>query len=228
MSKRKGISLAGLSLGLLAWSAQGNFKLVQAAARGQSATAQAKVTLREALRYIGQQCDCYFTLEQAYSKEAREMGNNMEEARMPSSLLSGSPNDTFEALTKGVPNLTYQVDPINQKIVHLRDSRLTNRQYALDATLNGFEFVGRPSELVAAIAAKGIDVSPNALFFIGEPAGEYKTVLHLKGSRLTVRDALTEFFPLERRKGRVLWIATTGLGEHQTSYIKFPSAAFDY
>ncbi|MGH9764145.1 MAG: hypothetical protein ACREAC_25200 [Blastocatellia bacterium] len=177
---------------------------------------------------MARKCDCYLTLEQAWSEGTGELGNNMEEASVPPTLSLEVPRNAFEALARAVPNLTYQVDPINQKIVHLKDKRLTERGYALNDTLNSFEFVGNPSDLVRAIAAKRVPVSPNSLSSIGEPSVEYKTVLHVKGTQLTVRDALSEFFPLEKRKGRMLWIASTKLGEHQTAYIKFPNAAFEY
>jgi hypothetical protein len=87
------------------------------------------------------------------------------------------------------------------------------------------DFSGKVNRLVDAIAAKGIPVSSlGGADVVDAMVTDYKTEVQVKGTDLRVRDALTDFVPLEGR-GPILWVAETRLeGSDQTSYIRFRGA----
>jgi hypothetical protein len=82
------------------------------------------------------------------------------------------------------------------------------------------DYNGPAYELADAIGKLGISISsPRS----GPPIGalevwDHVSVVHVKGERLKVRDALSDFLPLDRQ-GNILWVATTKFGPGETSYI---------
>jgi hypothetical protein len=81
-------------------------------------------------------------------------------------------------------------------------------------------YEGKLSDLPAAISKNGVAVSSPLVTFTGETA-DYNTTVHVAGERLSVRAALSDFIPLDKRTVRILWTATTRLGG-RTTYVRFP------
>jgi hypothetical protein len=132
----------------------------------------------------------------------------------------------LDDLSQSVPNFTWHNDPSNPKVIHIVDDHLLRRQgYALDRVIDEIDFSGTVLELVDAIAAKGIPVSATG------PVGtddllsmDGVTRVQVKGKGLRVRDALSDFVPLDGR-GPILWTAETHVdGSDQTTYIRYRGA----
>jgi hypothetical protein len=120
-----------------------------------------------------------------------------------------------------ITNFSYRIDGTNARIIHIIDPRLLAEQnYALEAVIKQINYEGKVSDLPAAISKNGIAVSSPLVTFAGETA-DYNTTVHVTGERLNVRDALSDFIPLDNRTNHILWTATTKLGERMT-YLRFP------
>ena len=179
------------------------------------------VQVSQLLVDMGAKNSVTFTIEEALLK-----GGPMDHLR--SSRHRTPPEGTtvkvvLDELSQSVPHFTWYTDPNNPKIIHILDDRLLHRQgYALDRVIDDIDFSGTVMELVDTIAAKGIPVSSAG------PASTEDLLLtdgitraQVKGKGLRVRDALSDFVPLEGR-GPILWIAETRVdGSDQTSYIRF-------
>ena len=167
---------------------------------------------------LGKDYDCFFTIEGAW-KDKEPM--NAMESRWVQRLSRGNnlPQE-LEHLRKTVPNFTYEIDKANPRIVHIIDARLAQqRGYGLEGVINSIDFTGTVFDLVNAIGAQGIPVSSRGLTFTHEQP-DYRTVVHVNGKALKVRDALSNFISLEGH-GRILWIARTKVEEGEVSYIHF-------
>jgi len=65
-------------------------------------------------------------------------------------------------------------------------------------------------------------VSPHGFGLLHEDLPtDFMTQVHVKGKRLGVRSALSDFIPLEGRTNRILWVAKTNMGPQETTYIRF-------
>ena len=179
------------------------------------------VPLSELLMTVGETYDRFFTIEEAW--KTGESMNSMEAHLIQTSSERKTIEQELQKLRQTVPNFTYELDKSNPRIVHIIDARLAQTQgYGLESVIKSIDFVGSTSELVATIGKQGISVSPQRALFINEFL-DYTTVIHVKGEGLRVRDALSNFVPLDERKGRILWIARKKLGEGEVTYIYYPS-----
>lgn len=174
------------------------------------------VTLTELLATVGQTCNCFFTVEDAWDPVAWEktkVADNLMGILLPADLLGKPPREAMEGARSVFPNLSYKLDPINGRIVHIVDNRLVGRKgYVLDDRVGPFEYKGLLCQLPRALADAGVNVWPFIPGVTGE-LGDYQTVVHVKGDSMTVRTAVTDFIPLNSgRRGAVLWIAETSLG----------------
>jgi hypothetical protein len=162
-----------------------------------------------------------FTLEEAIGKDGA-LGpiRTSAHSRIP----EGSPlTGALDELSQSVPHFTWHADSSNPKIIHIVDERLLHRRaYALDMVIGELDFAGTVNHLVDTIAAKRIPVSSLGGADVRDAMmTDYKTQVQVKGKSLTVRDALTNFVPLEGREP-ILWLAETRLeGSDQTTYITF-------
>lgn len=178
-----------------------------------------KVPLRQRLVEIGQTYNCFFTLEEAW--EADESRNVMESRESHTYARKQGLILELDELRQNVPNVRYEIDKNNPRIIHVIDSRLTQSNYGLESIINNIDFNGRLHELITTIAKQKIPIALPILMDIHEGMfQDTRTTIQVKGNNLKVRDALSEFIPLAGRS-RILWIARTKLGENQISYIHF-------
>jgi len=180
-----------------------------------------QVQLRQLLADVGIKSGVTFTIEEAFLQ-----GKAMDPIRSFRHRMPPEGTDlkvALDDLSRSVPNFTWQSDPNNPKIIHITDDRLLHRRgYALDRVIDDIDFSGTVIELVNAISSKGIAVSA------GGPAStedlitmDGVTRVQVKGKGLRVRDALSDFIPLEGR-GPILWFAVTDVdASNQTTYVRF-------
>ncbi|MGH9761629.1 MAG: hypothetical protein ACREDR_19830 [Blastocatellia bacterium] len=180
------------------------------------------VVLPTLLLAIGERCGCFFTMEEAWAEG--ESLNAMEAALVPKGLVNDTPQAAIARLNNIVPNFSYNIDSIDKRIVHIRDRRLLaiGRDYALDEIVGPLDFAGHPADLVRSIAARGVPITEKAFVTFTDPL-DRDTVIHVKGARMSVRTALTDFLPFDtERKGKILWIARTKLEAGSKTSIHFP------
>jgi hypothetical protein len=148
---------------------------LSAAASGQ------KITLPILLGRLGKNCDCVFTIEEAWTDG--EASNEMEATFLREPVPLDSPNQVMKQLTKIVPNFTYEVDNIDSRIIRIKDKRLAQvKGYVLDQEMGPFEFQGPLLKLVEAIASTGVPIRPTYGGLIGEEIDRH-TKVSVKGSR---------------------------------------------
>jgi len=120
--------------------------------------------------------------------------------------------DELRRLAAIVPNLTFQANPNNPRVIHAVDQRLAGVQgYSMDQVLPDVRFTGMLTGLLAEIAARGIRIAPTRAAAPGDPlvAGfDGTTSVQTNPAPMTVRSILSDFLPLTVY-GRVLWTATT-------------------
>jgi len=178
------------------------------------------VPLDRLLHELGRKYDTYFTIEETWTdgKSTDLIRSNLVRRLSKAESLV----QELEYLKKAVANLTHSLDQANSRIIHIVDSRLlSQKDYALERVIPSIDFNGPAYLLPDAIARQGVPVSSQEFGFIGQPeVRDYVTVVHVKGEKLKVRDALSGFIPLDRR-GNILWAATTKLGPGETSHIAF-------
>jgi len=182
-----------------------------------------KTSLVRYLHQLGDQYDCYFTIEESWTPS--EVRNSLESYLVPSnSNKKGELTSALALLTKAVPHFTFQPDSIKGHIIHILDDRLLKqRQYGMDDVLSNVEFTGLLSDLVSVIARQGAHICLEAMFDIGDPSQvrrDWATVVSVKAENKTVRSLLSDFVPLEGYS-RIIWIATTERQEHSTTAIRF-------
>ena len=102
------------------------------------------------------------------------------------------------------------------------DARLAQQKgYALESLIKRIVFTGKVNDLPSEIGRHGIPVSlPPIMDIRAYP--DHTTTVQVKGEDLKVRDALSNFIPLEERRGRILWIASTKLGQGEMTYVYYP------
>lgn len=175
--------------------------------------------LLDYLAELGKQYDYFFTLELASKvAEANDGLSSQWIQKVPQTDLQRE----LEQLRQDVSNFAYEVDTLNPRIIHVMDARLKqHRGYALESILKDINFTGRANDLPAEIGKQGIPIGPPLLMSFNE-ARDRTTVLQVKGVGLKVRDALSHFVPLEKRRSRILWIARTRLNQGDISYVYYP------
>ena len=183
------------------------------------ASATQSVLLTKYLVQLGKDYDCFFTLEEAWN-DGESM--NMMEAQWVQgfSEMKGLQQD-LERLRQTVPNFTFETNKQNPRIIHIIDARLKRlKGYGLESRIKSIDFTGTVFDLVAAIGKQELHVLPQKSLLTNE-FWDYRTVAHVKGEGLKVRDALSNFIPLEPQK-RIIWISRTKIGQKEVSYIRYP------
>jgi hypothetical protein len=172
------------------------------------------------LAELGRTYNCFFTAEEAW--EDNDPMNKVESYLVPRPARSEGLRWELERLRQIVPNFTFEIDKGNPRIVHVMDTRLARQKgYGLDGVLKNIDFSGNINDLVVAISKQGVSISPPALIDTHEGMfQDFTTVVQVKGKSMKVRDALSNFIPLNGR-GMILWIARTKIGPGETSYIQF-------
>jgi len=143
----------------------------------------------------------------------------------PVSVRSGKKNlrEELDEISKSVPNFSYRFNKINPRIIHIIDASLLRQSgYALNVRLKRISFTGTVDALMNAIKEQGASVAQESTLVTTEAAVvDYRTVVTVKGRGLIVRDALSNFVPLDKRSSRIIWIARTNLAPKAISKIHF-------
>jgi hypothetical protein len=190
-----------------------------------------EVELRQLLKQMGNRYDCYFTMEIVPTSASNAY--SLETVRLPEGqgpFLSGlegkSLQEGLEWLKESVPNLSYSFAD-RAKVVHVVDVRLTQQGgYAMDTVVGNLNFEGPLSELPNALGKKGVRVSSKNFGDTRELGIiDQSTTVKVSEKNKKVRDILTNSLDLQKR-GRVLWIAETGLEVEKTTYIRYILKAF--
>ena len=171
---------------------------------------------------LGKDYDCFVTIEEGWLEG--EAGNKLESADTRRTLKDVGLIQELEQLRRIVPNFGYQFDPVNPRIVHVIDERLRSLPgYGLERTIARLDYGGTAYHLPTAIGKQGIPIASPSGMSTHEQA-DYNTVVHVNGSGLTVRGALSNFIDLNGRSLRVLWIARTKLEPRAISNVYYPWA----
>lgn len=177
-------------------------------------------SLPDKLREIGDDFGCYFTLETALL--SGDISNSLEGHRVTINRNVGTLSNALDQLRILVPNFAYKFDRFNSKIVYIYDNRLLRKKdYALESTLGEIRFNGTAIELVQVLAKRGIELTSYGPQSSTELGTENITAaLHIRATRVKVRDLITNSLPLKNR-GRLLWIARTELIGNQKTFVRF-------
>jgi hypothetical protein len=202
----------------------------QASIAGQESERDA-LPLLSYLAVLGRDRDVFFTIEESWiswrpvpccpnDKPETEMAYHL----IQRSLQTEDLREGLERLRHVVPNLTYEVNKGDPRIIHIVDARLLQHGgYGLQRTIERIDFKGSVNQLPDAIGKLGIRVSTQQWMFLGSgETRDYTTVVDIRAQRLSVRDALSNYVPLEHRKGGVLWVAKTKLGEGEVTFVYYP------
>lgn len=169
---------------------------------------------------IGQEYDCYFTIEKAWPENDSTDSITVRSVQRPSQLKSLK--QQLEQLQQDVPDLVYEFDRANPRLIHIKDKRLDQQKdYALESVIKSIDFKGSLHELVDEITRQGIAVTALRITFNQETL-DYDTTVRVKAEGLKVRDALSNFILLEGRRSRILWIAGTELRQNKVTDIRYP------
>jgi hypothetical protein len=219
MKQRYG--LATLMVGLMLGFVGSDTSTVSRASNLDSAADYQSFPMFDVLDEIGSRYGYFFTLEEAWKDG--ELMNRIESQRVQRPSRGRDILQELDALCHQVPHVAYKVDKAKPKIVHIIDGDLAQQKgYAMDGVITSIDFRGTVFHLVAAIAQQGIRVSSRGVFDMHDaPWMDFRTQVHVKGKRLGVRSALSDFIPLEGRTNRILWVAKTNMGPQATTYIRF-------
>jgi hypothetical protein len=180
------------------------------------------VTLPYLLPELGNKYDCFFTIEDSMNEN--DPSSSLRAQRILNSSEANNLSNELERLRQTIPNFTYEFNKQNAKIVHIIDARLLQRKrYALQDVIGSIDFKGQINELPAEISKHGISVDPMLSYSLHEHP-DFITTVEVKGERLSVRDALTNFVPLEGRLNRTLWVARTNVAEGSLTKIYYPAS----
>ena len=116
------------------------------------------IPLDHFLHELGRKYDTYFTIEETWADD--QSVRLIRSARVRRLSKAESLVQELEYLKKGVPNLTYELDQANPRIIHIIDSRLlSQKDYALERVIPSIDYNGPAYELADAIGKLGISIS---------------------------------------------------------------------
>jgi len=190
-------------------------------AKGQGSMIEAQATLPVSLGRLlyelGDTYDVFFTIEEAWSDSRRI--DSLESHVLQRKSNKEDIQQELEELRQVIPNFTFQVNEASPRIFHIIDGRLAQQQgYGLDSILTMIDFTGKVRDLITEISDQGAPILQRNFFVIGDPfmLSDRITVLHVQGEGLKVRDALSNFIPLDEYN-RVIWTTITRIGANETS-----------
>jgi hypothetical protein len=179
------------------------------------------VSVADVLDELGKKFGYYFTLEETWDNGG--VMNRIQSHRLERPAMGNDIWQDLALLTRLVPNMTYKVDDVNPKIIHIIDAGLAHRQgYALEENIDEINFSGSVFDLVKYLEKQGLRVSPRGAVDTHELSTiDFGTQVHVTGRQLSVRGALSDFIPLQGRSNRILWVARTKNGPNETSFVRF-------
>jgi hypothetical protein len=165
--------------------------------------------------------DLIFTYE-----EVRDMSHrgSLQASLVTSNVRKADVKATLDDLVRVVPHFAYRVDKHSPKVFHIIDDRLVHQKGYVFNDVITLNYEGTPRGLLAAIAKKGIPLSPELVFDSTEFSfTDMGAQVHskVKAKNLTVRQIVSDFVLPSRHASGVLWIAETDLGPNKTGYIRF-------
>ncbi len=179
--------------------------------------------MRHYLADLGKTYDSFFTIEEGWTEDNPADRITSHWLQRPSQ--AKSLKDELEHIRQIVPNFTYEIDKTNPRLIHILDARLAQQKgYGLARVIKSIDFQGKLSDLPSELKKQGIPVSSPWATDTRSP-GDDLTVVQIKAEGLSVRDALSNFIPLEGRLNRILWIAATKLGQREVSNVHFLMSA---
>ena len=219
MKVHRSIILAILSI--LVAGAIISFQRPGAETMAQSTDNQAvPLPLLSYLAEMARDYDRFFTIEEAWRSDNPK--DSIDNHWLPRPSEKKGLEQELAQLRRVVPNLISEIDKSNPRVVHIMDARLAQQKgYGLESAIRSIDFTGTVNDLPSEIGKQGIPLSPPLISFNFEQT-DYATLVRVKGEELKVRDALSNFVPLQGRKKRILWIARTKLGQGEVTYVYYP------
>ena len=179
-------------------------------------------SLKVFLMDLGKSYNCYFTIEEAWQEGGLMDGLQYKQVFHQNENI-GLQRE-LDSLTRELREFDYEVNPINPKIIHIKDARLNKQSnYALDMSVSNINTQGNFFDLVTSINKQGIpieNIGVAALSDLNEL--DMKTKLSVKADNLKVRYVLSNFCDLKGRN-RVIWTSRTKIGTQEESYIRLLS-----
>lgn len=179
------------------------------------------VPLSSALQGMGADYDRFFTVEEAVTGDVM--------SPLPRSRPVVRPGKKFgliremEELRRTVPGFTYHVSRREPRVIHVVEATLTRRKdYGMSAMVARIDFTGTLMALTSAIEMRSIPVAPSLVHDADDfPFLDFRTEVKVGARRMSVRDVLTDFFPLWGRGSRIIWTAETKAGQKEKTLVEF-------
>lgn len=209
-----GIIIAGVSAGSLYMSNAGSLQ----DPKGKPDVLPAIFFLEE----LANKYDCYVTLEEGWEEGGSR--NELEGRLVQRGSGQEGLQQELEYLRQVIPYLTYEIKEGSPRVTHLIDTRLLRQEgYGVERILQSIDFEGTINDLITTIGKQGVSITPETSFILGGiEFPDRSTRVNVKGEAVKVRDVLTKFVPVERGRGRILWIARTKLTPGSVTTIYYP------
>lgn len=185
---------------------------------GRSFGGENQIDLEKLLNKIPSSIGLRFTIENAYADG--EKFYNISSRQLPEIATNTiTKNEVLDTLGKMFPEASIEVSVSEPNVIHIMDKRLHRfKGYALDQVLLDCEFTGTPHELLKYISKTVPSLQTMlalAVHRLRVQTSDRVTQVKFSGAKIVVRDALTNYLPLERYKN-VLWVASTSLNRNTT------------
>ena len=203
-------SLFLVATGLLAIVMNGVYIEAQSGRSSTHNSGEGAVSLLLHLTHLGEEHNLFFTIENSsIDGETTEL---LAAYPVPQDSKKTELKEELQRLHNIVPNLTFQVDGRNSRIIHIIDMRLAGMEsYSIDQEIHDIKITGMLAELLAEIAHRGIRIAPATAISAGDPLSrgfDRTTSVRISAGPMTVRSILSDFLPFTAYS-RVLWTATT-------------------
>jgi hypothetical protein len=195
----------------------------QSSNRSSNSKASSEQTTAEVrLQYLGKKYDKFFTIEGVMKEQVgtAESESPIEYKLIDKPIDKPTLDEDLKEIHRLLPQFTYWINKQNPRLIHVMDARLSgNAHYALEQTVEHFEFEGRLVQLVGEIGKHNVAVfRPPGFFTPYQPNGEGK--VKIKARNIKIRDILSNYIDLNNRIGRIIWKATT-YRENKKTYVEF-------
>src|ERR1035437_1307307 len=191
-------------------------------AAGQAPQAsQVSISLQEVLQAIGNEQNCYFTIEiMLVSGNHRDSIEAYDSKTIPRDL---ELQQELEWVHERFPDVASKIDNHHgKKVVHVVDSSLeSNTRYGMKMKIDGFTFDGTVSELIRELDRKNVGISSVSSQDTRElRVQDFLSRAHVDGKATSIRELLTDSVSLAGR-GRIIWVAETGFSNDSQTHIHF-------
>ena len=188
----------------------------------ESKAVSEQTTAEVRLQYLGEKYDKFFTVEGVMKERVgtEEIESPIEYKLIDKPIDKSNLDEDLKELHRLSPQFTYWTDQRNPRLIHILDAQLSgNTDYALEQTVENFEFEGRITLLTGEIGKHNVAVfRPTGGFTPFQPNGEGE--VKMKVHNIKVRNILSDYLDLNNRIGRIIWKATT-YPETKKTYVEF-------